>query len=54
MLHDFPFYLGIIVLIVLLILVSDKIKVAYPIVLVLAGLAIILFLVSHKFILILN
>ncbi|MBL7720191.1 MAG: Na+/H+ antiporter [Flavipsychrobacter sp.] len=39
MLHDFPFYLGIIVLIVLLILLANKIKVAYPILLVLGGLA---------------
>lgn len=39
MLHDFPFYLGIIILIVLLILLSNKIRVAYPILLVLGGLA---------------
>lgn len=38
--HQFPFYLGIIVLIILLILLANKIKVAYPILLVLGGLAI--------------
>ncbi len=36
--HLFPFYLGIIVLIILLILVAEKIKVAYPILLVIGGL----------------
>lgn len=40
MLHDFPFYLGIIVLIILLILLADKVRVAYPILLVLGGLAV--------------
>lgn len=40
MLHDFPFYLGIIILIILLILLSNKIKIAYPILLVLGGLAV--------------
>lgn len=39
MLHHFPFYLAIIVLIVFLILLANKIKVAYPILLVLGGLA---------------
>ena len=37
-LEHFPFYLGLIVLIVLLIMLGNKIKVAYPILLVLAGL----------------
>lgn len=40
MLHHFPFYLGILILIILLILISNKIKVAYPIMLVLGGLAV--------------
>ncbi len=40
MLHNFPFYLAIIVLIILLILLANKIKVAYPILLVLGGLAV--------------
>src|SRR5687768_14826565 len=40
MLHHFPFYLGIIILIILLILLANKIKVAYPILLVLGGLAV--------------
>lgn len=40
MLEHFPFYLTLIVLIVLLIMLANKIKVAYPILLVLAGLAI--------------
>ena len=40
MLEDFPFYLGLIVAIVLLIMLANKIKVAYPVLLVLAGLAI--------------
>jgi len=40
MLHDFPLYLGLIVAILLLIMLANKIKVAYPVLLVLAGLAI--------------
>ncbi|MBZ4035456.1 Na+/H+ antiporter [Flavobacterium sp. 17A] len=40
MLENFPFYLGIIVVILLLIMLANKIKVAYPVLLVLAGLAI--------------
>lgn len=40
MLHDFPFYLSLILVILLLIMLSRKIKVAYPVVLVLAGLGI--------------
>ena len=40
MLHLFPYYLGLIVAIVLLIMLANKIKVAYPILLVLAGLTI--------------
>ncbi len=40
MLHLFPFYLGIIVLIVLLILLANRLKVAYPVLLVLGGLAV--------------
>lgn len=40
MLDHFPFYLALIVLIVLLIMLGNKIKVAYPVLLVLAGLAI--------------
>lgn len=40
MLEHFPFYLAIIVLIVLLIMLGNRIKVAYPVLLVLAGLAI--------------
>lgn len=40
MLENFPFYLGLIVAIVLLIMLANKIKVAYPVLLVLAGLAI--------------
>lgn len=40
MLEHFPFYLALIVLIVLLIMLGNKIKVAYPVLLVLAGLAI--------------
>jgi monovalent cation/hydrogen antiporter len=38
MLEHFPFYLAVIVLIVLLIMLSNRIKVAYPVLLVLAGL----------------
>ena len=38
MLENFPFYLSIIVVIVLLIMLANKIKVAYPVLLVLAGL----------------
>lgn len=40
MLDHFPFYLGLIVVIVLLIMLAGKIKVAYPVLLVLAGLVI--------------
>ena len=40
MLNDFPFYLSLILVILLLIMFSRKIKVAYPVVLVLAGLGI--------------
>ncbi|NML37688.1 Na+/H+ antiporter [Chitinophaga sp. G-6-1-13] len=40
MLEHFPFYLAVIVLIVLLIMLGNRIKVAYPVLLVLAGLAI--------------
>ncbi|OXA80744.1 sodium/proton antiporter, CPA1 family [Flavobacterium aquidurense] len=40
MLDNFPFYLGIIIVILLLIMLANKIKVAYPVLLVLAGLAI--------------
>nr|WP_121271170.1 Na+/H+ antiporter [Pedobacter schmidteae] len=40
MLHQFPFYLAIIFVIVFLVMLANKIKVAYPILLVLAGLAI--------------
>lgn len=40
MLEDFPFYLGLIIIILLLIMLADKIKVAYPVLLVLAGLGI--------------
>lgn len=40
MLHDFPFYLILIVAILLIIMLADKIKVAYPVLLVLAGLGI--------------
>jgi Na+/H+ antiporter len=40
MLEHFPFYLGVIVLIVLLIMLANKIKIAYPVLLVLAGLLI--------------
>ncbi len=40
MLEHFPFYLAIIVLIVLLIMLGNRIKVAYPVLLVLAGLVI--------------
>lgn len=38
MLEHFPFYLAMIVLIILLIMLGNKIKVAYPVLLVLAGL----------------
>lgn len=37
MLEYFPFYLGLVVVILLLIMLADKIKVAYPVLLVLAG-----------------
>lgn len=40
MLDNFPFYLGLLVVILLLIMLANKIKVAYPVLLVLAGLAI--------------
>ncbi|MCO4292272.1 Na+/H+ antiporter [Solitalea sp. MAHUQ-68] len=40
MLEHFPFYLALIVLIILLIMLATKIKVAYPVLLVLAGLLI--------------
>ena len=40
MIEHFPFYLTLIIVIVLLIVVADKIKVAYPVVLVVAGLLI--------------
>ncbi len=38
MLHHFPFYLALIAAILLLVMIANRIKVAYPIVLVLAGL----------------
>jgi Na+/H+ antiporter len=40
MLENFPFYLSLVLVIVLLIMLANKIKVAYPVLLVLAGLAI--------------
>ncbi|UIR54665.1 Na+/H+ antiporter [Sphingobacterium sp. SRCM116780] len=40
MLENFPFYLSLIVLIIFLIMIGNKIKVAYPVLLVLAGLGI--------------
>ncbi|WP_116788226.1 Na+/H+ antiporter [Flavobacterium psychrotrophum] len=40
MFHDFPFYLGLIVIILLLIMVANKAKIAYPVLLVLGGLGI--------------
>lgn len=40
MIEDFPFYLSLIVAIVLLIMLANKIKVAYPVLLVVAGLLI--------------
>jgi len=40
MLDNFPFYLGLIVAIVLLIMLANKVKVAYPVLLVLAGLSV--------------
>jgi CPA1 family monovalent cation:H+ antiporter len=40
MIQDFPFYLSLIVAIVLLIMLANKIKVAYPVLLVIAGLLI--------------
>lgn len=43
MLENFPFYLGILIVILLLIMLANKIKVAYPILLVLAGLVISFF-----------
>ncbi|MEO5681312.1 MAG: Na+/H+ antiporter [Chitinophagaceae bacterium] len=40
MLHNFPFYLCLIVAIVLLVMLANKMKIAYPVLLVVAGLAI--------------
>ncbi len=40
MIEDFPFYLTLIIIIVLLIMLANKIKVAYPVLLVIAGLVI--------------
>ena len=40
MIENFPFYLALIMTIVLLIMLADKIKVAYPVILVVAGLLI--------------
>ena len=40
MLENFPFYLGLLIIILMLIMLANKIKVAYPILLVLAGLII--------------
>ncbi len=40
MLDNFPFYLGLLIVILLLIMLANKIKVAYPVLLVLAGLLI--------------
>lgn len=40
MLDNFPFYLGLLMIILLLIMLAHKIKVAYPVLLILAGLAI--------------
>ena len=40
MIEDFPFYLSLIVAIVLLVMLANKIKVAYPVLLVIAGLVI--------------
>lgn len=40
MLENFPFYVGILIVILLLIMLANKIKVAYPVLLVLAGLVI--------------
>lgn len=40
MIEDFPFYLSLIVAIVFLVMLANKIKVAYPVLLVVAGLAI--------------
>lgn len=40
MIHQFPFYLALIVVIVLIIMLANKIKVAYPVLLVVAGLLI--------------
>ena len=42
MLEHFPFYLSLIIVIVLLIMLANKIKVAYPVLLVLGGLVICL------------
>lgn len=42
MIENFPFYLSLIIAIVLLIILANKIKVAYPVILVVAGLAICL------------
>lgn len=40
MIQNFPFYLVLIIIIVLLIMLANKIKVAYPVLLVIAGLVI--------------
>ena len=40
MIQNFPFYLSLILVIVLLIMLANKIKVAYPVLLVIAGLGI--------------
>jgi len=40
MLDSFPFYLGLVIAIVLLVMLANRLKVAYPVLLVLAGLAI--------------
>jgi NhaP-type Na+/H+ or K+/H+ antiporter len=40
MLENFPFYLGLLIAIVLLMMLASKIRVAYPVLLVLAGLGI--------------
>lgn len=40
MIHEFSFYLGIIVIITLLVMLSEKIRIAYPILLLLAGIGI--------------
>lgn len=40
MIENFPFYLTLIIIIVLLIMLANKIRVAYPVLLVIAGVAI--------------